>query len=67
MRRSRWFAGVVAGCAMRGPRGRRVARRGGADPAPITLSKALDLLENGTADSARMTSGAGTTTLIVRV
>ncbi len=37
------------------------------DPAPIPLSRALELLESGDAQSARLTGGPGATTLVVVV
>ncbi|WP_217920805.1 AAA family ATPase [Miltoncostaea oceani] len=67
MRGSRWFAGAVAGLVVGALLVTVAPVVGATTPAPITLSKALELLESGTADSARMTGGAGTTTLIVRV
>jgi cell division protease FtsH len=61
----RWFAGVVAALALMVAAVPGIAAAGAA--APISLSTALTLISDGTADSARLTGNPGAQTLVVRV
>ena len=47
--------------------GQGMATAAPGEPAPIALSRALTLIENGTADSARLTGGIGSQSLVVRL
>ncbi len=67
MRRRAWWARVAATIAIVATTVGAAPAGAAEEPAPIPLSRALQLLTSGDADAARLTGGPGATTLIVRV